>query len=446
VDTQKDWASGLAWRGLIILTAVNFLSFVDKQTYAMLANMIGKSLKLSDLHLGVAQGLGFSGFFVLGTIFFGWAVDRLSRRSGRLLISAGVLTWSLAAAACGLATSFAGLFAARSIVGFCEALVLPAAIPILASTFPRQSLSMAVGIFVAGANLGGLFGISSVGLITQQFVTAGSVMWPLLGRLEPWQAVFIVTGLPGVVVSLLVFGIPIRCGTMQPADLPALPIGSQISMIQFVRDNVRFVAGVVLSMSLLTLLTFAMMMWAPAHFERELSWDHTKVGLVTGLSMGAGGIGNVLWGWLADRLRNRGMHAALINVYICLCLAGLPFLALTFGSANSTVVTICYPLTWIMLNSYGPLYSATQLGIPDHLRGRLIGLQAAGVGVIGLVGGPILVSLLDRLFFSQGSKLGESILISATAADLAAVALMIWVRPAFRNAVMQREWVAAPAQ
>src|SRR5690606_39872599 len=119
------------------------------------------------------------------------------------------------------------------------------------------------------------------------------------------------------------------------------------------------------------------------------SWDYARVGAVVATGMAAGGIGNVLWGWVADRMRRTGKVDALYRLYSAITLIGIPFSALAFTTSNGMVAAICYVLTWLFLNAFGPMLSAIQFGIPDHLRGRMVAIKSVVTSLIGLSGGPI---------------------------------------------------------
>src|SRR3546814_14287782 len=75
---------------------------------------------------------------------FGWIVDRWNRRN---LILIGLVLWSIATAASGLATNFGQLLTARIFVGVGEATLMPAASSMLSDAFPPRQRGRAFGIF-----------------------------------------------------------------------------------------------------------------------------------------------------------------------------------------------------------------------------------------------------------------------------------------------------------
>ena len=102
---------------LAVLTSLNALNYLDRFLVAPLLPIIIASLGLSDGQAGSLQ----SAFILVYAIACPWA-GWLGDRYARLRIAAlGVALWSVATLASGLATSFAWLLLARSVVGVGEA-------------------------------------------------------------------------------------------------------------------------------------------------------------------------------------------------------------------------------------------------------------------------------------------------------------------------------------
>jgi MFS family permease len=81
----------------------------------------------------VRAGFAFTSVFAVGGLFAGRLADTRSRRN---LIVGGVLGWSAATAALGLARSFAAVLAARLALGLSQSLTAPACSSLLGQSFP----------------------------------------------------------------------------------------------------------------------------------------------------------------------------------------------------------------------------------------------------------------------------------------------------------------------
>ena len=91
--TERDEPTlGYASYVLIVLMVCYTLSFIDRQILSLLVAPIRRDLGISDSSVGLLQGLAFALFYTALGIPMGRIADTRSRR---LLITAGVLLWSL---------------------------------------------------------------------------------------------------------------------------------------------------------------------------------------------------------------------------------------------------------------------------------------------------------------------------------------------------------------
>src|SRR5512134_640566 len=104
---SAGWFRRSPWFLLAVLTAVNAVNWADRQVVPILFPAIRDELALSDTQLGVIGGVAFSFIYAISSFAFGRAADRRIRRS---IVAFGLVLWSLATAAGGLAIGFASLF------------------------------------------------------------------------------------------------------------------------------------------------------------------------------------------------------------------------------------------------------------------------------------------------------------------------------------------------
>ena len=360
---------------LVILTVFYMLFFLDKQIFSLLANMLGESLDFGDTQLGILQGFAYSIPYSLNVLFVGWLVDRYSRRG---VLFGGVLLWSMAAAASGLATSFTTMAFARAGVGFGEAALIPAALPLLAAIFPRDKVSGAIGLFYAGANVGGFLANLVGGMLIDTLVAAGDIRVPILGLIAPWQATFLVTGLPGVALAFLAWGLAEPkvarvARTLKQATETTLTEGRQ-TMAGYFRDHWFFFVTYTLATSTMSLSAYTLFAWSAPYFGRTYGWSNTVIGAATALGMVVSMAGNPLWGVVADRLRRKGHLDGVYRVFIPLVVLGVPFTAIGYLVQIPAVTIVFYLLSHLSLAAFGANMSALQLAAPAHLRGRLTGI------------------------------------------------------------------------
>src|SRR5262245_33146942 len=102
---------------LALLTGLNFLNFIDRAVIAAVLAPMKHDLGLSNFEAGLLNSAFLIGYFATCPLF-GFRADKAARKG---LITLGVLIWSVATVASGLATGFWMLLAARVVVGVGEA-------------------------------------------------------------------------------------------------------------------------------------------------------------------------------------------------------------------------------------------------------------------------------------------------------------------------------------
>jgi predicted MFS family arabinose efflux permease len=112
---QRTAGSRYAAYVVAVFFLAAMLSYTDRLILNLLVDPIRHDLGISDTQVSILQGAAFAVLYAFVGLPLGRLADRFNRRN---LIVAGVLIWSMGTAACGYATSFWGLFAARLAVGF----------------------------------------------------------------------------------------------------------------------------------------------------------------------------------------------------------------------------------------------------------------------------------------------------------------------------------------
>jgi EmrB/QacA subfamily drug resistance transporter len=179
---------------LLVIATAQLMVVLDASIVYVALPHIQKALGFSDAGLEWvvnAYALTLGGLLLLG----GRAGDLLGRR--RMFVI-GLVLFSAASLAGGLATSPAWLLTARAVQGAGSAIVAPAALALIATTFPEgRPRSRAMGVYAAMSVAGAALGLIAGGLL----VTYAS-----------WRSVLFVNVPIGIVVALLA-----------PAVLPTAP-------------------------------------------------------------------------------------------------------------------------------------------------------------------------------------------------------------------------------
>jgi predicted MFS family arabinose efflux permease len=366
------------WYALGLLFVVYTVNLVDRQILSVLLEPIKAELELSDSALGLLSGIAFALFYsTFGIPIAAWA-DRGSRRD---VIALGLLVWSSATAICGSVRSFLQLFAARMIVGIGEAAGTPPAHSLLSDYFPAKRRATALALYSMGGNIG-------IGL----GYLAGGVLGDALG----WRRTFLVVGLPGIALSLLVrltLREPTRGASEGRPDLaPAPPLRESLRHLFALRAYRHIGAAT----ALYNVASYAFLAWVPTFLRRIHELSGTELGVLYGPMLAvAGALGSFAAGWLGD-LGARRDSRWLTWIPALAGLGALPFLSGFLWLGDERVAFLAYvPVGFLTGMWAGPTYAAVQGLAPLRMRATAAALLLFLLNFIGMGLGPLIVGTLN---------------------------------------------------
>jgi EmrB/QacA subfamily drug resistance transporter len=162
---MSSQSSDRRWLVLILLCAIQFMVVLDISIVNVALPTIKTALKFSEANLQwvvSAYTLTFGGFLMLG----GRVADLLGRKR---LFMGGLVLFSAASLACGLSQSDTQLIVFRAVQGLGAAVISPAALAILTTTFQEgEDRNKALGIWGAIAGMGGAVGVLLGGVLTDK--------------------------------------------------------------------------------------------------------------------------------------------------------------------------------------------------------------------------------------------------------------------------------------
>src|SRR5436309_1155975 len=177
---------------LWILLFVYIFNFIDRQIVNILSESIARDLKLSDTQIGLMTGLAFALFYTALGLPIARYADRPATTRAKM-IGVALTIWSAMTALCGMAQNFVQLLLLRIGVGVGEAGCSPPAHSLISDIVPPEKRSSALAFYALGIPIGTLLGMMIGGLLADQV---------------GWRHAFVIVGLPGVAMALLVFRLP----------------------------------------------------------------------------------------------------------------------------------------------------------------------------------------------------------------------------------------------
>jgi EmrB/QacA subfamily drug resistance transporter len=179
------------WRILAVVATAFFMTILDVSIVNVALPSIARDLDFSQSNLQwviTAYAITFGGFLLLG----GRAADLLGRR--RVFI-VGVVLFTAASLVCGLAQNEGMLIASRAVQGLGGAIISPAALSIVTTTFEEgPERNKALGVWGALGGSGAAVGVLLGGILTEYLswrwiffvnVPVGAIVLALTPRIVP---------------------------------------------------------------------------------------------------------------------------------------------------------------------------------------------------------------------------------------------------------------------
>lgn len=282
------------WTVLLLLALGLMISFVDRTSMsaALADHRFVAHFALTNVERG---WLGSAMFWSYGLLQMpmGWLVDRYGVKWP---YSVCFLLWCLAAAATGLVTTLSALILVRLVIGAAEAVVVPATYRYLADHFDETRKGTALGIYSIGGKMGPALGAP----LAAWLIAASS-----------WNAMFVITGLAGL-VWLLPWQMLLPNDFPSRAELAAakrraasVPLGNLLAS--------PVVWGGLITNFCYSYFAFYCMTWMPAYLVEQRGLSLRQSGLYTFFSFAGIALVAALAGWAADRLIARGHDAVLVR-------------------------------------------------------------------------------------------------------------------------------------
>ncbi len=366
-----------------VLVVVYTFNFIDRQILSILIEPIKNDLGVSDFGMGLLSGTAFAIFYATLGMPLALIADRWNRRN---LIGLALAVWSGMTALSGLAMNFWHLAAARIGVGIGEAGCSPPAHSMLADLYPAKERATALGIYSLGIPFGIMFGLFAGGAIADAF---------------GWRMAFFIVGIPGVILSVIVF-LTVKEPIRGQADGHSADAGGErhpsiLEVFRFLLKKRAFV-HMATGGGLTAFVGYGLVTWAPTFFLRSHSMTLTEAGFWLGLVLGIpGGLGIVLGGWLCDRFGARDSRWYLWVVALALVVL-VPIGAAAYLVESWWLSLLLLSIPIMLGNFYqGTTFAQTQGLAPVRMRAVAAAILLFILNFIGFVFGPPAVGILSDL-------------------------------------------------
>ena len=434
VTDQATTSAAYRWYVVGVLFIAYCFSAIDARVLTLLVIPIKQDLGLTDFEISLLQGFAFAIMYSVAAIPLGRMVDT-SRKRSRIIVL-GVLFWSMMTIVCGLARSFGQLFAARIGVGIGEATLSPTAYSLISDYFEARQRALAISFYAIGYPIGGGLALVIGGALLTAFTDIGDVVLPVIGTLAPWQMVFVVVGLPGILVAGLLMTVrepPRRELAIGDSD-KALPISQTIA---YLRQNWRLYGMLIGSLSLIGMLSIGVTLWYPTFLVRTYQMPLAQAGLYYGLLMlVCGTIGTLSGGWLSGLLMRKGQADANMRIVLLASLfKALPLIIGPLMPSAWLALAFMGVGTLIGQAAQGVSIAAIQDVTPNRMRGQVMALTLLSVNLVGTGLGASFIAAITDFGFGDEGAIRYSIALSGISLLPVIVTIIGLGLPGYRRAL-----------
>ena len=422
-----------SYSAVAVMTLAQVFAFIDRQIPAMLVEPIKQDFSLNDSQIALLGGAAFSIFYAIMALPIGYAVDRYKRVN---VLGTGIFVWSLMTTLAGLANSFGRLFGARIGVAVGEAVMAPVSVSLVSDYFPQNKQGKPMGIITAGVYIGIGATLIGGGYLIDYLTDIGGITIPGIGYFKPWQATFLVVGIPGILISIAAFMLyePRRLGLSKKFDET-----KKVNIFSHLKQNKSTLFPMFGGLIFMALIFYSFTFWAPSMMVRTYGLSLTEVGFTLGvITIIASILGTITSGTVVDYLRSKGHSDAPIRTGMFACIFATPAICLA-PLVDSLILTWgLIGLYLFFISSFAPIGLLAVSGISgNEVKGQMAAVHAFLMMAFGLSLGPQITAFFTDFILMDESKLDMAIAMTGLIVLPSAALLFKIALPGYREAYLK---------
>jgi predicted MFS family arabinose efflux permease len=361
------------WTALVILTALNFLNYIDRSVLFAVQPLVQNEFRLTNAQVGYLTS-AFLLFYMVAAPFVGPLADRYSRK---LIIVLGAIFWSGLTLLTAVTRTYGELLLRHTLVGVGEATFVTIAPTFVADLFPENKRGRIFGVFYLAIPVG---------------TAAGYLLGGKLGPAMGWRFPFYVAAFPGFLLALAVWFVP---------EPPRGQFDSQRetpergTLLGLARNPAYWT--VTLGMAAGTFSLGGVQVWMPTFLSGVRGYTLESANLMFGkIVVVAGILASLVGGWLGDRLLPR-MKSSYYFVSALSMGLGVPVMMVGLFSQGRLMLPAIAMAAFLLLLNTSPLNTALVNSVGAHIRATAIAVNIFMFHLLGDVPSPTLMGYVaDR--------------------------------------------------
>jgi MFS family permease len=375
-----------ATTALVLLTALNFVNYIDRYILPGVQELVKKEFRVSDSAIGSIT-FWFFLTYMLSAPFTGWLGDHLPRKPLLIICAVAISAVNILT---GAVHVFDSLILRHAILGIGEASLGIYAPALLSDFYPEEQRNRILTIFYIAIPVGAAIGV---------------LMGETVGARFGWRMPFYVSAVPGLIIAVLILfllkeparGASDAHGEERPAVAERRSVGEAVSenlrMVGQLGVNPRYMYAT-LGMAMVTFSLGGISAWMPSFLQRS-GFSPDSVGTIFGAIIAGGGLGGTaVGGWLAQRwLRTNHRALYLVSAWSA-ALTVPPALVCFFGPRATMLPALTVAMFLIMLGT-GPLNAAIVNAVPAGVRSTAIAVELLLIHALGDTPSPKLIGIVS---------------------------------------------------
>jgi len=356
---------------LLLLTALNFLNYIDRNVLFAVQPLIKAEFALSDTQVGFLTTAFFWCYMLAAPLIVPLA-DRYSRRH---IMAIGALVWSAATLLSAVTHNYGELLLRHVIVGVGEATFVAISPAFLSDLFPEKIRGRVMAVFYLATPVG-----SALGYIVGGF----------FGTRYGWRAPFMLSALPGFLLAFALLGLqePVRGASDHLAD------SLERSSVSGLFKNKAYWT-ITLGAAMMTFAVGGLQVWMPTFLVRT---RHMPLGAANnifgGMTVISGIVATLLGGWLGDRLLRRTPAAYQLVSAVGMALA-VPAIAIAIFYPGTAMFPAIFLGEFFLLLNTAPLNAALVNSVSARIRATALAMNIFTIHLLGDAFSPTLIGSIS---------------------------------------------------
>ncbi len=356
---------------LVLLTAMNFVNYLDRYILPSVQEQIKGEFHITDDQIG-SLTLWFMVAYVLSSPITGWLGDRFPRKPMIVVAALGIAVMNFVTSS---VHDYDSLNLRHAALGIGEASFGVFAPALLADYYAEDKRNKVLTIFNIAIPCGAALGYLAGGYI---------------GHAYGWRKAFIASAIPGALIALLILFFMKEPERVESKNEEGAGKEGVFSLLK----NKAYLSSI-LGYAAVTFSLGGISWWMPSFLQRVDGRSQDSAGFIMGaLTVACGLGGTVIGGTLAQWWSKRTSKALYLVPAISAVLAVGPAVMAFFGPKQWTLPALGVAIFFIFLGT-GPVNAATLNAVPANLRAMAMAGQLFAIHVFGDAFSPKLIGIVS---------------------------------------------------